>query len=277
MRRSLLLLAMCVSLVAAGQAHAQAIRDVTANARAVTRVNAKLRFTTMIVLPDTEEILDIVCGDKDFWVISGAQNLAYVKPAKAGVTTNLNLITAAGHIYAFLLAEGAPEADLAVYVTAEELTAPVAAPKKLFSAAHVEALERQIQDAQHEVLAAREAASQSMEATRVAAERADADAQAERDAFRAGYPATLQFPYWFEAHAKPFLVSAIFHDGRFTYIRTEGTELPTLYEVRDRVPNLVNFEVQDGLFIVPKVLDEGYLVLGKKRLAFGRVGQGRAR
>ena len=39
----------------------------------------------MIVLPEGEEILDVVCGDKDFWVISATQNMAHVKPAKEGV------------------------------------------------------------------------------------------------------------------------------------------------------------------------------------------------
>ena len=59
-------------------------------------MQAKLRFTTLIILPDGERILDFVCGDKDFWIVSGADNLAYVKPAKAGAATNLNLITASG-------------------------------------------------------------------------------------------------------------------------------------------------------------------------------------
>ena len=72
-------------------------------------LHAKLRFTTMIILPEQEEILDFVCGDKEFWVVSGAQNLAYVKPAKAGATTNLNLVTASGHVYSFLLTEGSAE------------------------------------------------------------------------------------------------------------------------------------------------------------------------
>ena len=46
--------------------------------------SARLRFTTLIVLPKAEQILDFVCGDKEFWVVNGAQNFAYVKPAKAG-------------------------------------------------------------------------------------------------------------------------------------------------------------------------------------------------
>src|SRR5262245_35381095 len=71
-------------------------RDVHYSSRSVVRINARVRFTTMIILPEKEAILDFVCGDKDFWVVSGGQNLAYVKPAKAGAVTNLNLVTASG-------------------------------------------------------------------------------------------------------------------------------------------------------------------------------------
>ena len=75
----------------------------------------------MIVLPDGEEILDVVCGDKDFWVISATHNIAHVKPAKEGAATNLNLVTASGAVYSFLLTEknGTATPDLKVYVTAD--------------------------------------------------------------------------------------------------------------------------------------------------------------
>src|SRR5689334_11003043 len=86
-------------------AQATGIREVTASDRTVIPLSARLRFTTMIVLPDGEEILDVICGDRDFWVISSVQNVAHVKPAKAGAETNLNLVTARGTIYSFLLSE----------------------------------------------------------------------------------------------------------------------------------------------------------------------------
>ena len=54
---------------------------------------------------DGEEILDVICGDKDFWVITSTQNIAHVKPAKEGAATNLNLVTASGEVYSFLLTE----------------------------------------------------------------------------------------------------------------------------------------------------------------------------
>ena len=91
--------------------------------RSVIPLQTRLRYTTMIVLPDDDEILDVICGDRDFWVISATQNIAHVKPAKAGAETNLNLVTASGTIYSFLLSEkSAPNAspDLKVYVASDE-------------------------------------------------------------------------------------------------------------------------------------------------------------
>src|SRR6202451_2330457 len=71
----------------------------------IVPVRAKLRFSTLIVLPENEEILDFTTGDKEFWIINGAHNLCYIHPAQAGIRSNFNLITASGHVYSFLLTE----------------------------------------------------------------------------------------------------------------------------------------------------------------------------
>src|SRR5229473_7812731 len=111
----------------AGQA--MGIREVSASARTLIQLQTRLRYTTMIVLPEGEEILDVVCGDKDFWVVNATQNMAHVKPAKEGSSTNLNLVTGSGAVYSFLLTEkagGTP--DLKVYVNADP-SAPKSKPK----------------------------------------------------------------------------------------------------------------------------------------------------
>src|SRR5258708_3515546 len=86
--------------------------------RDIVRLKAKLRYTTLIVLPKSEQILDFTCGDKEYWIVNGSQNFAYVKPAKANSQTNLNLITASGNVYSFVLNEvsGAGDPDLKVFV-----------------------------------------------------------------------------------------------------------------------------------------------------------------
>ena len=63
----------------------------------------------------------------------------------------------------------------------------------------------------------------------------------------------------------------MFHDDHRTFIQSGARELPALYEIKDGQPNLVNFEVQDGTYVIPKVLDDGYLMIGKARMAFRRV------
>ena len=83
-------------------------------------VRAKLRFSTLIVLPQNEEILDYATGDKEFWIINGAHNLCYVHPAQAGIRSDLHLITSTGRVYSFLLTEisneSSAEPDLKLFV-----------------------------------------------------------------------------------------------------------------------------------------------------------------
>ena len=48
-------------------AQAQGVREVSASERTLISLTTKLRYTTMILLPEQDEILDVVCGDGDFW------------------------------------------------------------------------------------------------------------------------------------------------------------------------------------------------------------------
>ena len=51
----------------------------------IVRIQAKTRHTTVIVLPAAEDILDFVVGDSEYWHLTGAANLAFLKPIAAGV------------------------------------------------------------------------------------------------------------------------------------------------------------------------------------------------
>jgi hypothetical protein len=66
----------------------------------------------------------------------------------------------------------------------------------------------------------------------------------------------------------------IWHDDKFTYLRGQFQETPALYEVKDGKPSLINFDFSDGLYTVPKELDNGYLAIGKKKVTFHRVEGG---
>jgi type IV secretion system protein VirB9 len=245
----LILIVAGVGAPAPSSAQTPGVREVTASPRTLIQLQTKLRYTTMIVLPEGEEILDVVCGDKDFWVVNATQNMAHVKPAKEGTSTNLNLVTGSGAVYSFLLTEkSAGTPDLKVYVNADP-SAPKSKPK-FYSAAQVEELQSELTQA------------------RAAVEAAARHANDEITAYQQQYPGRLQFNYGTPKYEKPFLVKAIWNDGQFTYIKAEAKELPAVYEMKDGAPAVVNFQVRGDTYVVPKVLERGYLALGKERFNF---------
>lgn len=227
-------------------------------------IRAKVRFSTLIVLPADEEILDFTTGDKDFWIINGTHNLCYLHPAQAGIRSNMNLVTASGHVYSFTLTEISKEADsepdLKVFVTESDQSSIAENPNpvRFVRASEVDAYKNEVdelrsqiaQDLQHgQEVAAKEAAE-----------------------FKRSYPTKLTFDYRLDKKASlaPFLVSAIYHDDRFTYIKSAANERPAIYEIKDKKPSLVNFQLENGVYIVSKILDTGYLVIGKRRVSFNR-------
>jgi type IV secretion system protein VirB9 len=237
---------------------AQQAQRVLYSPQDVAHIKTKLRYTTLIILPKDEVILDFVCGDKDLWVINGEQNFAYVKPAKENARTNLNLITDSGNVYSFVLSEisGTPsdEPDLKVFVEPQDAatTGADTAPRRFVSARELDEARRQAELAQQE------------------SRQVKAASQAAIDAGISRFVTNVRFAYRFVAGQKPFFVRAMYHDDRFTYIQARPEETPTLYELKDGKPNLVNFQYDNGVYVVDKVLDSGYLVVGKARLKFTR-------
>jgi len=263
---SLLLVALCwISLEATpALADPGGARTVKYSQQDIIPVRAKLRFSTLIVLPQNEDILDFATGDKEFWIINGTHNLCYVHPAQAGIHSNLNLITASGHVYSFLLNEVSndPNAvpDLKLFVEPKEGTVVAG---ELPLRGYVRATESEAY--KKELDTARAQASEQVRA-------AKAEAEQQVGKFRADYQSKLQFDYNVDAKAsrEPFLVSVIYHDDAFTYIKCAAREKPTLYEVKDGKPSLINFQLANGVYIVPKILNAGYLAVGKKRVVFAR-------
>ncbi|MBS1842752.1 MAG: TrbG/VirB9 family P-type conjugative transfer protein [Acidobacteria bacterium] len=228
----------------------------------IVPVHAKLRFSTLIVLPDDEEILDFTTGDREFWIINGSHNLCYVHPAQAGIRSNLNLITASGHVYSFLLTEISSDAnaqpDLKLFIEPKEGSSVGTVLRGYVHAADVEAYRKELADLRQ----------QTAEQIRTA----QSHAADEVNQFRSAYATTLRFDYSLDSKAsrEPFLVSAIYHDDTFTYIRCAAREKAVFYEVKDGKPNLVSFQLENGVYIVPKIVDSGYLAVGKKKLTFAR-------
>jgi type IV secretion system protein VirB9 len=244
-------------------ASARGARTVRYHPRDLIAVRAKLHYTTLLVLPEGDDVVEATCGDKDVWIVNVRGALVSVKPAKAGAETNLNLVTTSGQVYAFILTEVSDpkgeDPDFTVYLEPDD---PAAAAVGRAHPKYVPA--QQVEDFRAQADLARDDARRATEAARTALETG-------LTSFRTTYPLGLQFPYRFKADKGPFYVHAMFHDDHLTFIQAHAAELPSLYELKDGAPNLVNFEVRNGTYIVPKILDTGYLMLGTKRLVFARV------
>ena len=71
----------------------------------IHRLRTQVRHTTVIVLPAGENILDFVVGDSEYWHLTGAANVAFLKPLRPDAATNIALVCESGRIYSFLVAE----------------------------------------------------------------------------------------------------------------------------------------------------------------------------
>jgi type IV secretory pathway VirB9-like protein len=234
-----------------GAAQDLAARNVQYHSQDIVPIRAKVKYTTLIELPATEKIMEAAAGDKDFWIIDVVGNFCFVHPAKPGISSNLNLITDKGNIYSFTLQDVSPSGapDLKVIVDPADASAIVASsgPPQFVPAA-------QLQRSQEQLAALQSHVTQSV------------------DQYKSTYPMELKFDYTFKANEAPFDIQSIYHDQKFTYIKTTAPEKFSVYEMKDGKPNLVAYQLQEGTYVIPKVMDNGYVQLGKKRMEFTRKG-----
>jgi type IV secretory pathway VirB9-like protein len=250
MQRFFISLMLAVVLSASARAQEASARTVAYHSQDIVPIKAKMKFTTLIQVPPTEKIMEAATGDKDFWVVDVVGNFCFVHPAKAGISTNLNLITDKGNVYSFTLQDVSSTTqmpDLKVLVEPADRSSIVAAngPPQFVPVA-------QLQQAQEQISTMQSHVGQAM------------------DSYKSEYQAKLKFDYNFKANEKPFDITSIYHDDKFTYIKTTAPEKFSVYEMKDGKPNLISYDLREGTYIIPKVMDSGYVELGKKKLEFTR-------
>jgi type IV secretion system protein VirB9 len=227
-------------------------RTVQYHSQDIVPIHARLKYTTLIEVPPTEKIMEAATGDKEFWIVDVVGNFCFVHPAKAGINSNLNLITDKGNIYSFTLQDvsdtsNAP--DLKILIQPADASSILASggPPQFVPAAQLEESKQQLAAVQSHITQA-------------------------VDEYKSVYPLALKFDFVFHANEAPFDILSIYHDDKFTYIKTNAPEKFSVYEMKDGKPDLVNYDLRDGTYIIPKILDSGYVELGKKRMEFTRKG-----
>ena len=227
-------------------------RTVQYHSQDIVPIRAKLKYTTLIQVPATEKIMEAATGDKDFWVVDVVGNFCFVHPAKAGISSNLNLITDKGNIYSFTLQDVSNSSvppDLKVLVQPADQSSIVASsgPAQYVPAAQLDQSKQQLAALQTHV-------GQAV------------------DEYKSAYQSKLTFDYHFKANEKPFDIQSIYHDDKFTYIKTNAPEKFSVYEMKDGKPNLISYDLREGTYIIPKVMDSCYVELGKQKMEFSRKG-----
>jgi type IV secretory pathway VirB9-like protein len=230
----------------------ESARTVQYHSQDIVPIRAKVKYTTLIVVPGTEKIMEAATGDKDYWIVDVVGNFCFVHPAKPGISSNLNLITDKGNIYSFTLQDvsaSAGEPDLKVIVEPADRSALVAStgPSQFVPAV-------QLAQSQQQLAALQSHLTQAV------------------DEYKSTYPMQLKFDYVFRLNEAPFDIQSIYHDDKFTYIKTTAPEKFSVYEMKDGKPNLISYDLREGTYIIPKIMDSGYVELGKKRMDFTRKG-----
>ena len=230
-------------------------------------IRAGLLQSTLILLPDQEKIASVFAGDTVDWVFDGGHvpsRFISIKPKVAGSTTDVHIVSDHGNEYTLQLREVSgdddPHFDSKIFIAPGDKTA-----KDRLAELPIFVPATELDKVKQEAVAARAA-----EAAMLKAE------QTKEEAYRSQYPGSLHFDYtWDKSKGKELGLQAIWRDDKFTYLRGQFQETPALYEVKDKKPSLINFDFANGLYTVPKELDDGYLAIGKQKVEFHRTEEAR--
>jgi len=225
-------------------------------------VRAGLLQSTLILLPDQEKVANVFAGDTVDWVFDGghvASRFISIKPKLANSTTDVHIVSDHGNEYTLQLREVSgdddPHFDSKIFIAPGDKAA-----KDRLAELPVFVPAAELDKAKQEAVAAQAAQAATLKSE-----------QSKEEAYRSQYPGSLHFDYtWDKSKGKELGLQAIWRDDKFTYLRGQFQETPALYEVKDKKPSLINFDFANGLYTVPKELDNGYLAIGKQKVEFHR-------
>jgi type IV secretory pathway VirB9-like protein len=237
-------------------------RSVVVGERSVVDVYLSQFQDTLIVLPPTEKVRQTFVGDSANWVLTTGKSDEPTRYISVKVKepivkqTTVNVLSDHDKSYTFRLILSADHCDSKIFIDPDsQLSQDLAKPPVFVAAAELERVKKEAADA-------KASATQAVQT-----EKSKAEAAAE--SFRAKYPGSLRFDYrWDQKVGEKLGVLQIFRDDKFTYIAAQPQETPTLYEVKDGKPSLVNFDFANGLYTVPKRIERGYLAIGKQKMDF---------
>src|SRR5580704_7457752 len=214
-------------------------------------VRAGLLQSTLILLPAEEKVANVFAGDTVDWVFAGghvASRFISVKPKTANTSTDIHIVSDHGNEYTLELREISSDAD-AHYDSKILIEPGDKTAKEKLAQLPVFVPAAELDKAKQDAASALAAQAATLKSE-----------QGKEETYRSQYPGSLHFDYsWDEKKGKELGLQQIWRDDKFTYLRGQFQETPALYEVKDKKPSLINFDFANGLYTVPKELDNGYL------------------
>src|SRR3954462_13890379 len=227
-------------------------RTVLVHSQDVVPISVSVGFSTLVVLPKGEEIIASSCGDTKIWAIDWNGNNAFLKQGidTPGERTNVNLVTASGNTYSFLVSEVSKDKAAAIDLRVILEQGDTKAVTNLEHPAYVRAelaneLKESLKRKEEEITQIKKNAS------------LDAIREQKHD---------YQWERGKEADA--FGIKSIWHDSKFTYIEAESQNAPSLYEVIDGKDSVVQYSLENGKYVVTHIMSHGIFRAGKTKLEF---------
>jgi hypothetical protein len=183
-----------------GDAQETSARTVQYHSQDIVPIHAKLKYTTLIEVPPTEKIMEAATGDKDFWVVDVVGNFCFVHPAKGRHQFQPESHHRQGQhllVHSSGCLRTAEMPDLKVLIQPADRSSIVASngPAQYVPAAQLDQSKQQLAAVQTHITQA-------------------------VDEYKSAYPLALKFDYTFRANEAPFDIQSIYHDDKFTYIKT---------------------------------------------------------
>ena len=245
--------------------------------RSVRILTRPLRHTTLMLAPQ-ERIVDIVVGDAIFFEVTGADNVAFLKPMQQDRRTSVSLTTNLDRTYAFdvfstithrpdeVVRVRWPEAQQSGDAFGFPAGGVVAGfADRDFGLDFVPA--RRLDDIRSRIRRVRQ------QHQRVVADGAAQLAAVERlaetryDEFLRAFPRRIEARYRLspEIQSAPLFIHQMFTDGQFTYLRSSAQESPALYTLsgsQGAEPSLVNVTLSpEGFYVIDHVVAAGFAQL----------------
>jgi type IV secretion system protein VirB9 len=230
----------------------EVIRHTSAGPEDIIRLNTADFEYSSVVLPEGEKAVTYLCGDPKHWdvqIIEGAERFVNVKPSPGAHATDVQILTDHNHNYT-VKAEVKTPVDIKLFLDSTDVES-LRKPPTFVPATEAQRVKTELEQTQAELARLKK--------------QADETVRGSEDQYRATYPHKLTFDYDFKRDEAPFRIHNVWHDDRFTYIAANPDEVASFYELKDGKPNLVQFQFQNGLYVVRDIVDRGYLQVGKKK------------